>query len=257
MKKFLIVGAVFSMVVATAVSFARQAQADDTASCMLSTSDFANLQAIQNDSNLTAAQELSQELVLRKQLLAKTIACAANDAQSLQTTLNSISATGSAATIQSQLLGKLSDAVNFYSIETTKLNGVGISGAEAIAKEMLAWRTANYDPLVANINNFVLWSQNQSLFSTAQNRLNQTQRVVGFIEAAAANSNLQASYNAAYASLQTAQSENQMALSALANLQPSDQSLALIQQSLKSLADTYQKFSDLNGIIQTLLPTNQ
>jgi hypothetical protein len=264
MKKIILLTSVFCAMMLITVPFVRQAKADDpattstSADCTLSASDFANLQAIENNPDLTANQELAQELALRKQLLLETISCATNDAQSLQATLQGISMSGNAAAaIQTQLLGNLTDAINFYGIEEAKVNGVGVSGAEAIAQEMLAWRTANYDPLVANINNFVLWSQNQALFTTAQNRLDQTQRVVEFIEEAAANSELQSSYNATYASLQQAQSENQAALMALSQLQPADKSLMQIQQSLQSLATTYQDFSALNSIIQTLLPTNQ
>src|ERR1700722_15362603 len=167
MKKLIIFCVVFLMLAST-TPFIGSAKADDTTStdCTLSASDFANLQAIENNPNLTANEELTQELALRKQLLTETISCATTDAQSLQSTLQGISVTGAAAPIQSQLLGKLTDTLNFYALESAKVNDAGVSGAEAIAQGILAWRTANYDPLVANINNFVLWSQNQSLFTT-------------------------------------------------------------------------------------------
>lgn len=240
----------------TGVTIVAHADDDASTTCTLSTSDFAALQAIQNDPSLTSAQELSQELALRKQLLAETINCAQNEAQALQQTLQGIS-TSNGAAIQSQLEGKINDSLTFYGIESAKIGASGISGTEAIARELTAWRTANYAPLASQVDNFILWSQNQSLFQTAASRVAQTSQVIGFIEAAASNSDLQKSFNDAQAAFQTAASQNVDAQNALEQSLPPDQSLQLIQQSLQSLADAYQKFSDLNTAIQKLLPTNQ
>ncbi len=231
------------------IATAKAATTTGAPDCTLSAAGFAQLQA---------AQSVADELTIRKQLLGQTIACAVSDAQSLQTTLNAVSMPDSeSAAIQSQLSGKLDDAVNFYNLESAKLNGAGISATEAIAQEIVAWRTANYDPLTGQINNLILWSQNQGLFNTAETRLTQTTQVVNFIESAAANNDLQGQLNAARSSLEDAQSENAAAETSLAQFQSPDQSLASIQQSLQSLADTYQKFSDLNTSIQALLPTSQ
>lgn len=238
------------------------AQAAQTATisndCTIPASGFAALQAIESNQTLTPAQELSQELAARKQLLSATISCAISEAQSLQSTLNAVSTSDSKATsIQSQLSGRLDDAINFYNLESAKLAGVGISGTEAVAEEMISWRTANYDPLAGQINNFILWSENQAIFATAQGRLTQTSQIVGFIESAAANNTLLASLSAAQSAFENAQTENSAAETALAESLPPDQSLALIQQSLQALADTYQKFTTLNDQIQQLLPTSQ
>lgn len=264
MKKIIAAQAIFFLAVSAIAALAvRPAFADTLSpatpsdSCAPSATDIAALQAIENNAALTPAQELSQELALRKKLLGQTISCATADAQTLQATLNAVATSGNGTIMQSQLSGKLDDALNFYSIETAKVNGSGISGTEAIAKEMLAWREANYVPLEGNVNNFILWSENQGLFATAQNRLTQTQRVVDFIEnAAPTNNNLDANLQAAQSSLNDAESENTAAATAIMQLQDPDTTLALIQQSLQSLATAYQQFSDLNTLIQTLLPTS-
>ena len=123
---------------------------------------------------------------------------------------------------------------------------------------MIAWRAANYASLEGNVNNFDLWSANQSLFQTAQTRLTQTEKIVAFIEnAAGGNENLSAGLKATQASFSDAQNDNAAAASDLTQLQAPDQSLADIQQSLQALADTYQKFGDLNKLIQALLPTQK
>ncbi len=220
-----------------------------TDNCLLSTANFTQLQA---------AQSLGDELAIRKQLLGETIACAVSDANSLQKTLNAVSMPDNQSiSVQNQLSGKLDDAINFYDLESTKLSGAGISATQSIAKEIIAWRTANYSSLTGQINNLILWSQNQNLFQTAQARLAQTTQIVNFIEAAAANNDLQAGLNATRSSLENAEGENTAAEAALAQSQSPNQSLVLIQQSLQSLADTYQKFSDINILLRTVLPTSQ
>lgn len=214
--------------------------------------DIVMLQAIQNDPTLTSAEELTQELALRKQLLSATITCATQDANALKTTLGEGN-----TSVQSQLVGKINDTIHFYDLEAAKVGSAGISGTEAIAKEMTAWRTANYVSLEGDVDNFMLWEKNQTLFETATNRMSQTASVVSFIQSvASANSGLQAALEAAQSSLAAATDENNAAGVAIAQVQSPDQTLALIQQSLQSLADTYQKFSDLNGLIQQLLPTS-
>jgi hypothetical protein len=223
--------------------------------CTLSVSDFAPLQSIQNDPTLTPEQELSQELTLRKQLLTRTIDCAKTNAHNLQSTLNAV-AKDDGVDIKNQLSDKLSDALNFYDIQSAKLDTAGIRGTQAIAKEMQAWRTTNYAPLEGQISNFILWTNNQSLFQTAQNRFTQTSRVVGFIENAVPGTGLEASLTTARGVLADAQEKNAIAKNSLAQFQSPDQTFDLIQQSLQSLANAYKTFSDLNKSIQKLLPTS-
>jgi len=245
-------------VVDAATAPAAALAAPNTDNCALTPADFASLTAIQKNPDLTPTQELNQELTLRRQLLAQTITCATQDAQALQATLAAVSSTAAnAPSIQSQLSGKINNAINFYTIESAKVGTAGVSATEAIAKEMLAWRATNYTPLEGDVNNFALWSANQALFATAQTRLTQTVQVVSFIEnAAAGNGDLDTALSTAQSSLATAQSENAAAGTAIGQAQLPDQTLGFIQQSLQSLANTYQKFSDLNGLIQKLLPTS-
>ncbi len=214
--------------------------------CAPSAADLAQVAAVENN--------LVEELALRKQLLSQTITCAEEEATTLQTSLNALSVSGDSANLAGQLSSRLDDAINFYNIELTKLNGAGISGSEAIAKEVLAYRTGSYDPIAGDVNNFIIWNANQSLFTTAADRMDQTSRAVSFLEGATPDSALQDSFNAALASFQSAQALNQSAYNALAQFLPPDQSLNLIQQSLASLSDTYQQFFNVSTEIQALLP---
>jgi hypothetical protein len=228
------------------------ALADDT--CTLAPADFDKIATIQNDPSLSANEEVIQELAVRKQLITETITCAHAEVQSLQATLTNATATDDAKNIQSQLLGDLNDAANFYNIEVVKLDGTGLSGSKAIAREIIAWRAGTYVPLEGKVNNYLLWTQNQPLFDTAQSRMDQTRQAVAFLEGASANSDLQNAFNTAYASLQAAKTENDAAENALAQSLAPDQSLALIKQSLDSLSNTYQKFFAVSDAIKALLP---
>ena len=222
--------------------------------CGITTADIAQIVAVQNDPTLAYADEIKQELVLRKLLVGETIDCAQREVQMLQASLASTSAPGSAQQLQSQLTGDLTEATGFYSNELAKLNVVGLAGTKQIAQEMLTWRAGTFLPLSENVNNFILWAQNQNLFSTAQTRMTQTQRAVSFIEGATPNPALQTALNSAQSSFNDAQTKNAAAEQALTqNLSP-DQTLGLIKQSLSSLSDTYKGFSNVSTIIGNILP---
>lgn len=224
------------------------------ADCTIKASDLAQIATIQNDPTLSYSDEIKAELAVRQQLVGETIACAKLDVQSLQATLIAASVDSGSQAIQAQFSGKLDDAKNFYNNELVKLNDSGISGTQTIAKEVLQERQSVFAPLSDQINNFILWSQNQALFTTAQTRMDQTSRAVAFIENATPNQDLQTAFDAAFASLATAQSENASAKSAFAQELPASQSLTLIKQSLDSLSVTYQNFSTVGTLIKSLLP---
>ena len=222
--------------------------------CTISVADVARIATIQNDPTLSYSEEIQQELIARKQLVSETIACAQQDVQTLQATVSSTPVTANSQALQSQFLGKLNDATNYYNIELTKLNASGIAGTQAIAKEILDWRKSSFVPLVAQANNFILWSKDQALFDTAQTRMDQTSRAVTFLESASPNSDLQNAFNASLASFNSAQSDNAAAEASLSQFSLADQSLSLIKQSLDSLAATYQGFSKISDLIKKILP---
>jgi hypothetical protein len=242
--------ALFAALVAAPALAARAADtpsASASGSCTITADDLAAIQ--------TAAQDgLLAELAARRALLSRTITCAENNTQALQSELNGLSVSGDARTIQSQLSGKLDDAITYYNLELAKVSGAGIAGTQAIAKEVLAWRTSNYEPLSENVQNFELWAGSQPLFSAAESRLNGIANLVAFFEQAGENLTLQGDLADAQSLVQTAKNEDQDAQNALAQSLPPDEVRAQIQQSLQTLSDTYQKFFDIASAIQSLLP---
>jgi hypothetical protein len=224
------------------------------ADCGITTSDIDQIAAIQNDPTLSYSDEIKQELAVRKQLVGEAISCAQQEVATFRTNLASTSVESDAQPLQAQLLGRLDEASGFYGLELTKLNSVGIAGSEAIAQEVLAWRAGTFLPLSENVNNFILWAQNQNLFDTAQARMTQTQRAVSFLEGASPNAALQAAFDGAQSSFNDAKSQNAAAKAALAQGLSPDQSLALIKQSLDSLSGAYQGFFNVSTIISGILP---
>ena len=222
--------------------------------CAISTNDLSAIQAIQSDPNLSYLDEIKQELAARKRLLSKTITCAENDAKSLKSEVNGLSVAVSDKNLQSQLSGKIDDAINYYNIELGKLNDSGILGSELVAQDVLSWRANTYMQLSSNVDNFVLWSQNQDLFQTASARMAQITPMVSFLSQAN-NSDLASAFAAAQASFNTAESENSSARNALLQFLSPDQTLGMIKQSLQSLSDTYNDFFNVSNVIQKLLPS--
>jgi hypothetical protein len=225
------------------------ARADD-ASCTIQPSE---LDAI---TETEANGDFIAELNARKALLTKTLTCAKSDAQTLEDQLNALQLDDGATTLRSQFVNKLGDAENYYDLELVKVDSAGIAGTKAIARETFAWRVSNYDMLAGQAANFMLWSENQALFSVATTRLGQTRNVVNFITQTAPNSDIQNAFANAETLIKTANDENQAAKSTLLQFLPPNQSLAAIKLSLQSLSDAYKKFSDVSTIAQTLLSTN-
>jgi hypothetical protein len=224
------------------------------ATCGITAGDIAQITAIENDASLTSSQEITQELAARKKLVGETIMCAQQEAKTFQINLASTTVQGDSQQLQGQLLSDLGNASNFYNLELTKLSGVGISGSEEIAQAVLAWRAGTFLPLSENVNNFILWAQNQSLFDTAQTRMTQTGQAVSFLEGTTPNVALQTAFDNAQSSFNSAESENLQAKAALAQGLSPDQSLALIKQSLASLSATYQNLFTVSTLITNNLP---
>ncbi len=220
--------------------------------CVISHDDLAVIRAIQSNPNLGYLEEINQELAARKKLLSRIIICARGDARSLHATMDAVSVNSADENIKNQLSGKIDDAINYYNIELEKLNGSGILGSEQIAQEVLSWRANTYAQLSSNVDNFILWSQNQDLFRVASDRMAQISPMVSFLSQSG-NGDLASAFASTQTSFNTAKNENASARLALSEFLSPDQTLAAIKQSLQSLSETYQDFFNVSDVIQKLL----
>jgi len=226
-------------------------------SCGVTQADLDAIQAIRSNPNLSYEAELQQELAVRKNLLNEILTCAENQVVSLQAELATSSVSNAqASAIQSQLGDSLNSASAYYELERGKLTGAGIYGTEQVAQEVLSWRASVFAPLSDRVSNFALWAQNQPLFTAAAARMTQVGQVVSFLSSANSQ-DLAAAFATAQTSFVNAQNENAAALSALGQSQATAQVNLLIQQSLSSLAQTYQNLFAVSNIIQTLVPQSQ
>jgi hypothetical protein len=225
----------------------------DGGACGITESDLAGIKAIQDNTSLSYLDELQQELAARRNLLSETIQCAEASAEQAKTDLDNTSVDPSLGNLKNQWSGRLGDAISYYNLQLQKVNEVGISGTESIAKDVLAWRENNYAPLAENVLDFVAWSNNQTLFTTAESRLAQINNLAAsplFSE----SSDVQNNYEEAAVSLKTAEDQNTAAKNAFAQSLSPDQSLLFIKQSLDSLSSTYQYFFNISNLVQSLLP---
>ena len=247
-----IISAVFITVLAAAAFFVipRAIPVRAADACTITADD---LGAIQKASK----SGLIAELATRRILLIRTINCAKADAVALQKQLNNLPASLEAKTLQFRLSEKLDDAMTFYDLESRKAGSAGLAGTQAIAREVLEWRAANYEPIVAQVENFTLWMNNQSLFKVANDRMGGIINLVGFIQQAGQNNELQGELGAAQSLMETANKENLDAKNSLFQSAPAGTSAEKIQQSLSTLSDVYQKFFDIATLIGKILPSGK
>jgi len=252
MKKLLVLFS-FSLLAGGYFLAALPAHAATADPCALQVSDFNKIQQVKNDATLSYADELKAELTLRRELLTNTILCAKADAQTLKDNLSGLTIDPAFQNLQLQMAENLDTTINFYGLQLDKVPTAGINATQAIAKDVLAWRESNYAPLAESVSDFILWSQNQSLFSAADNRLQQIDALAKSVPFSD-NTELQNDLQAASASLKNAEDANDAAKNSLVHLTYPDPTLNYIQTSLSALSDTYQHFFDIASLVQTLLP---
>ncbi len=225
----------------------------DGNACGITQDDLAAIKAIQNNISLSYGDELQQELAARKNLLSKTISCAEVDAKGMKADLDNETVDPNLESLKNQWSDRLSSAISYYDLQLQRVNEAGISGTESIAKETLAWRANNYAPLAENVLNFIMWSENQTLFATAKNRLVQVNNLI-ISPLFSETPDVQNDYEEAAVSLKAAEDQNVSAKNAFAQSLSPNETLLFIKQSLDSLSSTYQHFFDISNLIQSLLP---
>src|SRR6185437_5819309 len=143
--RFGIIGGAFLLVVAAIAAVPLFAHAQ-TASPLPSAGNCAITQDDVQAINAASLVSLNAELAARKGLLTRVITCAEVNVAALEKDLSAVQAGANTANLKTQLGDKLDEANGYYDLELQKLQGVGIAGTKAIANEVLAWLTGNYEP---------------------------------------------------------------------------------------------------------------
>ncbi len=242
-----------SVVFMAFASLATHTEAAGTSPCTLDSDKFDKLQSIENNFALDYSARIKMGLALRKELLTDTVQCAIQNAKDLQSNLSSVSIDDeSIARLQTSALSQIANAISYYELQRSQINDLGLQGSYDFAASLEAWRKGNYNPLVQESQNLILWSHNQALLATAQNRMNQVGHMVSFVQIVG-NDDIQNIWTDAQNNFNNALSFNQQAGNSLRNINDQSQTLDLMKSFLASLFITYQKLFDLSGVLNKIV----
>lgn len=202
--------------------------------------------------DLSEEEKISSKEKLKKEIIISIFDCSIKEADFLKSKLNEISISDEGVEIvRQELIEKLSAIADYY--KKQKEEDISNFNVKIIAKNLKTWREENYKPIQQKIASFILWVNNQSLFDTAQNRLdrlNQTVKTLKIIDQE--ESKIQNLIQKASNILKTAQTNNFLAKQALKNSNLADDALIFIRASLNNLYQVYRVFFELGDTIRPL-----
>ncbi len=203
--------------------------------CSLSQSKFDGL--LSADDSQDYFQKLQKELAARKELIGTVIDCAVEEASALKAKVDTFANTETEDTGYkiSNLLG---NAIEYYKLQLGNVPNLGLEGSRYFSKDLLAWRQGNYAPIAKTASNFIVWSENQTLLSTAQSRLDQTNGTITLLKVIETES-IQKKWGEINGLFANALQANQNAKEDLRNFDPPEKTLASIKLSLEDLSGTY------------------
>lgn len=210
-------------------------------------------QAQENTLANDSSDNIRIELSFRKAILGQIIDCAANDAVAMQSTIKSLSVQDSdIKNIQNRFASKFDDVINYYHSQKTLVGDLGIEGSKKFSANFKEWKHSNYEPLFELGTNFIIFSKNQELMRTAENRLDQIKRTLQTLSLTD-NETVRKLLQNAEDNFRKAKGANDQAQEVfrLANW-PNDSS-ALITSSLGYLKETYQNFFDIRNETQKII----
>jgi len=224
------------------------------AGCNLSRGKLDELKFVQENPDIDYVQRTTAELKIRKALLKEAAGCAIEEAAAIKSGLTKTEAREpEAESLKKQFLGRLEDALNYYELQKSKIEDLGLQGSRNFARELKEWRDGNYKPAAKLASNFIIWAQNQELLQSAQNRLDQIASTVSILKLVY-NEDIQNLWRGADQNFNEARKANQEAKLNLRASLP-DEALNSIKSSLTALAKTYGNLFDLfAGINKSLKP---
>ncbi len=221
--------------------------------CVISSDLFAKLAAIQNNASLSYDEELKEELVARKEILAGIIACGTEEASTLKNSVNALSFSDPNLTdLKNQFADQLGQAEAYYEAQAAKIDGLGIYGTKELARSIADWRAGTYLPLSQRAGNLIIWERNQPLMATSENRLQSISSTVTSLKLTD-NGDVANALGDAQKNLAATEDLNTQAEESILHGGTSDATLALIKTSLDSLAATYQSFFSVSDAANKIL----
>ncbi|MDD2654843.1 MAG: hypothetical protein PHI86_07055 [Candidatus Omnitrophica bacterium] len=233
------------------LSIPKAAKAEDI--CNLSEKYKTYTEAVK--ANDYSEEGLNKELLARKDLLSDSIDCAKLDVDSLKESLSK-SPENVSGNLRNDLLTSLEEASSYYDQKKLMLDNLGIQGLKDIARSIHTWREDKFSVLAKRIKNFLVWEENQDIFTKTEERLKQITNLISSLKMIE-DSNLQNILNKASGNLLNAKDENNKAKSSLERNLNSDEVLSPMKKSLEYLSNTYGNFLEISDYISRIIPRNK
>ncbi|KKW45315.1 MAG: hypothetical protein A3A43_03155 [Candidatus Liptonbacteria bacterium RIFCSPLOWO2_01_FULL_56_20] len=212
------------------------------------------LAAVQKTAAENSLEALRAELVLRKNILSSITDCGIRDAKNLLRGLNLVAVSEqSAAPLRDQFAARLNQAIEYYELQKSRLDDLGLQATKDTAKNMREWRRSIYTPLADRAGNFIIWTKNQALIRAAKNRLSQVNQTIQTLKLADYEE-VKNFWSDAERNVWDAERLNEDARSSLGRFDDPEVSLAIIKNSLQALSLTYQNFFDLSESVKQIVP---
>ena len=215
---------------------------------------FDALAEIQKNSLENYSLQLRNELILRKEILEGVVNCAQNDIKNLKGNLSSIKTENTEIKeIRDRFLQSTDEITAHYEQEKSRIPDLGLYGTKEFSRNLKNWREANETPLIQKATNFYIWTNNQGLFETTGDRLQQISRTVSALKLGD-NEDIKALFSKAGNSFHNAERINRDIKELFKKNVSEEETLTAIQSSLTSLAETYQTFFELSEAVHTFIP---
>lgn len=193
------------------------------------------------------------ELRARKELLSSTLDCIIAETEELKAEVAGFADTEDTAKIKNELIQKAQDARDNLSRQKGQIQDLGIQGTKNVAREIGNWRNSSYVQLQNEANNLKIWNGNQSLFETAQKRLEEITRTVRLLKLLE-NDEIRSMYEKSEAGLRNAGDLHRQALRNIKEYRSPEEISSSLMNSLTALSQTYKNFLDLSQAVKKILP---
>lgn len=195
---------------------------------------------------------IKKELSARKDLLGSSIECAKLDVLSLKNSLQK-SPTTVAGNLRENLLGSLEEASEYYDQKKEMIEGLGVQGIKDLSKEIYAWRESTFSVLAKRIKNYLVWQENQDIFTKTEDRLKQINGIISSLKMLD-DPDLQNSLHKASVNLLNAKEENNKTRASLERNLNTEDVLSSMKKSLEYLSSTYGNFMEISDRISEIIP---
>lgn len=136
------------------------------------------------DSDLETELKKEAEFTARKKILEQVIICSKNEIGSLKKMLEGLNiASDNEKLLRDKFLENLAAAAAYYEEQNKNIAAdLTLADVKQLANDILTWREAQYNPLVAKINDFYLVTESNLSVKTAKTRMLKIQNTLNAIK---------------------------------------------------------------------------